>query len=72
MSDRALPEYNCVADVSVEQSPVYGEVTTVTFDRDGDWIYRELLDRIEDDGYDLVGFGVGSGGQPKASFVYRG
>jgi len=55
-----LPEYHCVAAVAETSSPHAGEVHKVVFDPEvlDKWVYRELLDVIEADGYELVSFGV--------------
>lgn len=54
-----LADYHCVAAVAESTSPHAGEVSKVVFDPTvlEKWVYRELLDVIEAEGYDLVGFG---------------
>lgn len=71
MTDRPISEYHCVEAAESRDSAVYGEVTEAVLDVDGEYVYRELLDVFEDDGYELVAVGA-SGDKPKLVFVYRG
>lgn len=83
-----LADYHCVAAVVETTDPHAGEVQKVVFDPNvlDKWVYRELLDVIEADGYNLVGFSHIEDaeeadfyqldethvGAPLAAFVYRG
>lgn len=83
---RELHDYHCVA--AVEQTPdvTVGETERAVFDPDVvDLVYRELLDAIASDGYDLLAFGTLDPERrdaidlherfdhaPTATFVYRG
>ena len=83
-----LADYHCVAAVVESTDPHAGEVHKVVFDPEvlDKWVYRELLDVIEADGYKLVGFSHIENpeeadfyqlteehvGAPLAAFVYRG
>lgn len=83
-----LVDFHCVAAVAESTSPHAGEVQKVVFDPEvlEKWVYRELLDVIEAEGYDLVGFGSIEDAEeadffqlteeyvaaPMGVFVYRG
>lgn len=82
---RDLADYHCMAHVETMPSPEYGEVSHAYFDAGvlGEWVYRELLDVIREDGYELLAFGTATEedattfedvepGAHKAVFVYRG
>lgn len=88
---RELDEYACIAETWVDADATYGETTTAVFDSDvldvnnQVIVFRELLDAMEADGYELVGFGTVTDeirmngslherftGAPVGIFVYRG
>lgn len=55
-----IAEVHCVAAVAEATSAHSGEVQKVVFDPEvlSKWVYGELLEVIEADGYELVGFGA--------------
>lgn len=82
-----LAEYHCVLGVQERTDPRAGLLTEAVFDMDvlEEWVYRELLDVIEADGYEFVAFAMTTEedvanmglpedavGNPKGAWVYRG
>jgi hypothetical protein len=84
---RDLAEYHCVLGVQERADPRAGQVTEAVFDMDvlEEWVYRELLDVIEAEGYEFVAFASTTEedvatmglpedavGNPKGAWTYRG
>lgn len=82
-----LAEYHCVLGVQERADPRAGQVTEAVFDMDvlEEWVYRELLDVIEAEGYEFVAFAATTEedvasmglpedavGNPKGAWTYRG
>jgi len=84
---RDLAEYHCVLGVQERTDPRAGALTEAVFDMDvlEEWVYRELLDVIEAEGYEFVAFASTTEedvatmglpeeavGNPKGAWTYRG
>ena len=80
-------DYHCVAHAETRRSPTHDVEEHIWFDEDvlDGWLYKELLDAMRGDGYEVLAFdsvnteeaedieheGVRKGGK-KAVLVYRG